>query len=71
MPGVLYDSGRVVGVEVKSHATARPEWFRWLARMRDVLGERFITGIALYGGNDVLPFGDRLLTAPISALREL
>jgi uncharacterized protein len=36
--------------------------------MRDALGDKFITGIALYAGNDVLPFGDRLLAAPISAL---
>ena len=60
--------GRVVGVEVKSHQTAKPEWFRWLTQMRDALGEKFIAGIALYAGNDVLPFGDRLLAAPISAL---
>jgi uncharacterized protein len=63
--------GRAVGVEVKSHGTAKPEWFRWLAQMRDALGDKFITGIALYAGNDVLPFGDRLLAAPITALWEL
>jgi uncharacterized protein len=63
--------GRVVGVEVKSHRTPKPEWFRWLAPMRDVLGDRFITGIALYAGSEVLPFGDRLLAVPISALWEL
>ncbi len=63
--------GRAVGVEVKSHQTAKPEWFRWLAQMRNALGEKFIAGIALYAGNDVLPFGDRLLAAPISALWEL
>lgn len=63
--------GRVVGVEVKTHRTAKPEWFRWLAQTRDALGDKFITGIALYAGNDVLPFGDRLLAAPITALWEL
>lgn len=30
--------GRVVGIQVKSHQTAKPEWFRWLTQMRDVLG---------------------------------
>jgi hypothetical protein len=39
--------------------------------MRNALGEKVIAGIALYAGNDVLPFGDRLLAAPISALWEL
>ena len=55
----------------QSHRTAKPEWFRWLAQMRDALGDKFITGVALYAGNDVLPFGDRLLAAPITALWEL
>jgi uncharacterized protein len=63
--------GRVFGVEVRSHQTAQPEWFRWLAQMRDALGDKFITGIALYAGNDVLPFGDRLVAARISTLWEL
>jgi predicted AAA+ superfamily ATPase len=63
--------GRIVGVEVKSHQTAKPEWFRWLSQMRDVLGDKFMAGIALYAGSAVLPFGDRLLAAPISALWEL
>jgi predicted AAA+ superfamily ATPase len=63
--------GRVVGIEVKSHQTAKPEWFRWLSHMRETLGDKFVAGIALYAGNDVLPFGDRLIAAPISALWEL
>jgi uncharacterized protein len=63
--------GRVIGIEVKSGQTAKPEWFRWLTQMRDSLGSKFVAGIALYTGNAVLPFGDRLLAAPISALWEL
>jgi hypothetical protein len=39
--------------------------------MRDTIADKFITGIALYAGNDVLPFGDRLIAAPISSLWEL
>jgi uncharacterized protein len=50
-----------------SHGT----WFRWLAQMCDALRDKFIAGIALYAGHDVLPFGDRLLAAPISTLWEL
>jgi hypothetical protein len=30
-----------------------------------------MAGIALYAGNEVLPFGDRLLAVPISSLWEL
>jgi predicted AAA+ superfamily ATPase len=63
--------GRIVGLELKSGQTPRREWFRWLQLMRDTLGSQFIAGITLYGGDQVLPFGDRLLAVPISALWEL
>ncbi len=63
--------GRVVAVEAKAGQTPKREWFRWLERMRDVLGDRFVAGVALYSGPYVLPFGDRLLAMPISALWEL
>ncbi len=62
--------GRVAALEVKAGQTPKPEWFRWLGHMRDVMGERFLAGIVLYGGKHVLPFGDRLLAVPISALWE-
>jgi uncharacterized protein len=61
---------RVVGLEVKSHQAAKPEWFRWLGQMRDALGEKFIGGFALYAGKEVLPFGDRLVAVSIPALWE-
>jgi len=63
--------GRVIGLEVKAGQTPRRDWFRWLTPMRDALGARFVAGIALYTGTQVLPFGDRLAAAPISALWEL
>jgi len=62
--------GRVVGLEVKAGQTPKQEWFRWLQQMRDTLGDQFVAGIALYSGRDVLPFGDKLLAVPISALWE-
>jgi predicted AAA+ superfamily ATPase len=63
--------GRVAALEVKAGQTPKREWFRWLARVRDILGARFAAGVVLYGGQHVLPFGDRLLAVPISALWEL
>jgi predicted AAA+ superfamily ATPase len=63
--------GRVVGLEIKSGQTAKPEWFRWLGQMRDALGNKFKAGVALYTGDQILPFGDRLLAVPISALWQL
>lgn len=63
--------GRVVAIEAKAGQTPKRDWFRWLERMRDALGKQFVAGVVLYGGPHVLPFGDRLLAAPISALWEL
>lgn len=62
--------GRVTAIEIKTGQTAKPEWFRCLTQMRNTIGDKFTAGIALYAGNEVLPFGDRLLAAPISALWE-
>ena len=42
-----------------------------LEYMRDTLGSSFMAGVVLYGGQHVLPFGNRLMAAPISALWEL
>jgi hypothetical protein len=39
--------------------------------MRDTLGDKFVAGVALYAGQQILPFGDRLLAAPISTLWDL
>jgi hypothetical protein len=39
--------------------------------MRDAIGDKFVAGLAFYAGDQVLPFGDRLLATPISALWEL
>jgi predicted AAA+ superfamily ATPase len=63
--------GRVVAIEVKAGQTPKRDWFRWLERMRDALGEKFLAGVVLYSGPHVLLFGDRLFAAPISALWEL
>jgi uncharacterized protein len=62
--------GRVAALEVKTGQTAKPEWFRWLTQMRDTIGNSFTAGITLYAGNEILPFGDRLIAAPITALWE-
>jgi len=63
--------GRVVALEVKAGQTPKREWFRWLEHMRDTLGDSFIAGVVLYGGQHVLPFGERLMAVPIPALWEV
>ena len=60
--------GEVVGVEVKSAATATTRDFAGLRYLRDRLGARFKAGVVLYTGEETLPFGDRLAAVPISGL---
>ncbi len=59
---------KIMGVEVKASATAKPEDFRGLQRLRDTTGVAFKTGLVLYGGDQIIPFGDRLFAAPVSCL---
>ena len=58
----------MVGVEVKSAATARAYDFRGLAFLRDRLGSRFKAGLVVYTGERTLPFGDRLAAVGLAGL---
>lgn len=63
--------GRVGGIEIKAAATVSRADFRHLARLRDLLdasGGRFVRGVVLYTGDQVLSFGDRLVAMPLAAL---
>lgn len=60
--------GRVAGIEAKSGASVRADDFRSLELVRDRVGPDFVQGVVLYAGRNALPFGDRLLALPISAL---
>jgi len=60
--------GEVVGIEVKASATVRETDFRGLKRLADATGPDFKSGLLLYDGENVLPFGDRMFAAPVSAL---
>lgn len=60
--------GVVAGIEVKASATARPEDFAGLKRMRDALGANFVAGVLLYDGEQCQQTSDRLWAAPVSCL---
>jgi len=62
--------GRVVGVEVKASASVNEGDFAGLRTLAAEAGKKFVRGVLLYGGDAVLPFGDGLVAAPISALWE-
>lgn len=66
---VLEDSsGRIVGIEVKSAQTVRPEDLRGLRYLREKLGSRMHAGYVLYCGDESLSFGDGIGCLPVSAL---
>jgi len=60
--------GSVAAVEVKASATVGASDFTALQTLRDQLGKRFQTGIVLYLGNQVIPFGDKLWLVPLPLL---
>jgi uncharacterized protein len=66
---VLEDGkGRIVGVEIKLSATPSQRDFSGLKALRDHLGEKFIRGVLIYTGKDIVPFGENLHALPIRYL---
>ena len=62
------DDGMIAGIEVKASATIRSGDFAGLRALAEPCGERFALGVVLYDNTDVVPFGDRLVAAPLSCL---
>jgi predicted AAA+ superfamily ATPase len=60
--------GRVVGLEVKAASGANVADAKWLAMLRDKLGERFVGGVVLHTGTTAGSLGDRLISAPIDMI---
>jgi predicted AAA+ superfamily ATPase len=60
--------GTIVGIEVKASDSMQARDARGLATLRDEAGSRFVRGLVLYTGDNVLPLGDRLEAAPVAAL---
>ena len=60
--------GRVVGIEVKASATVTSRDFAGLRRLSEACGDRFVLGLVLHDHERIVPFGERLVAAPISAL---
>ena len=61
-------AGGVVGIEVKAGATVRGGDLGGLRKLAGLAGKRFVAGIVLYDGEQVLPMGEKLWLVPLSAL---
>lgn len=64
------DDGRVIGMEIKSTATIKPEHFKGLRFLRDTLGERFVAGVVLAMVESGHRHDDRLWGMPIASVWE-
>lgn len=60
--------GSVAAIEVKAGATVAGSDFAALQALRDQLGRQFRAGVALYLGDQLVPFGDELWLVPLQAL---
>lgn len=66
---VLEDrSGSLVGIEVKNSKKVTPEDFKGLKYLQEKTKKKFLKGIVLYSGQQIIPFGEGLLAVPIHAL---
>ena len=59
------NQGYVVGIEVKLSASPSPKDFSGLKIMREHLKEKFVRGILIYTGHEVVPFGKNIHAVPI------
>lgn len=60
--------GRIVGIEVKASATVSRKDFSGMRRLANACGDRFVLGLVLYDREQAVPFGERMVAAPISTL---
>jgi predicted AAA+ superfamily ATPase len=66
---VLEDSaGRLVGLEIKAGATLGGGDVRGLQAMASALGKRWVRGVVLYTGTEIIPFAANLHALPVSHL---
>jgi predicted AAA+ superfamily ATPase len=68
---ILEAGARLVGIEVKAATTVTVADFNGLRALAADAGKRWVRGILLYSGSELLPFGDNLVAMPISALWRL
>jgi hypothetical protein len=61
----------LVGIEIKAGTTVTANDFKGLKALAADAGQRWVRGIILHSGSEMLSFGDNLVAMPISALWRL
>ena len=62
------DDGMMAGIEIKASATVAASDFSGMKKLADACGSKFAYGVVLYDGETVVPFGSKLVAAPLSCL---
>ena len=60
--------GMIVGVEVKAATNPGNDDLRGLTDLADATGKRFVRGVVLYLGREVVPYGPNMHALPMDAL---
>lgn len=60
--------GKVVGVEVKAATSIGDRDLRGLKELAEIAGDRFIRGIVIYQGDQIVPFARNVHAIPLSCL---
>jgi predicted AAA+ superfamily ATPase len=66
---VLEDrAGRVAAVEVKLAASVASHDLKSLISFREALGDRFVRGVIVYTGRELIPLSDRIFAVPLGMM---
>jgi len=61
-------AGNIIAIEVKSRSTIKKDDFKSMKFLAKETGRKFIKGILLYTGNEIIPFSKDMTALPISSL---
>ena len=64
------DNGQTIAIEVKLDSSLNEKDLKNIESCRDIIGKKFLKGIVLYTGENLVPFGDRLWGVPVNYLWE-
>ena len=58
--------GQLTGIEVKASGSVDYAAFKGLRHLQETEPDKFVRGIVLYAGREVVPFGEKLFAVPLS-----
>ena len=65
---ILEQGTKLAGVEVKASATVRASDFKGLNKLKQANEKSFCAGVVFYDGENIIPFGEKMVAVPISIL---